>query len=288
MNNNLLELNGISKRFKSFSLKDASFSLPRGTIMGLIGPNGAGKTTLVKAILGLVGPDSGEIHFKGRDLISEGAVLRQHIAYVPDKPKYTKGARLQTLKDIYAGFFPSWNESRWKNLMKDFDLDPKKKSKTLSLGQRTRFALTLAMSHDAELLILDEPTTGLDPVFRRELIQRLISILNERHSILFSTHITSDLEERADLVTLIRDGEVFFSQSRDKIRETWFIVKGTTDLLDSNGSVPFAGLRKNSRGFEGLTNDPESARICFNGQATVEQATLEDILVLMGRKKANV
>lgn len=285
MNNILLELNGISKRFKSFSLENASFSLPCGKIMGLIGPNGAGKTTLVKALLGLVIPDEGGIQFKGRDLVKEGAALRQHIAYVPDEPKYTKGARLQTLKDIYAGFFPGWNESRWKNLMKDFDLDPSKKAKILSLGQRTRFALTLALSRDAELLVLDEPTTGLDPVFRRELVQLLSSILDENHSILFSTHITSDLEARADMVTFIRDGEVVFSQSTDEIRKAWNVVKGKTDMLEDDIKARFAGYRENVSGFEGLIRSGESIECNFGNLASVEQATLEDILVLMGRRK---
>lgn len=287
MNEPLLELCGVSKRFKTFSLENVSFSLPGGMFMGLIGPNGAGKTTLVKAILGLVRPDAGEIRFQGRDLMQEGAALRQRIAYVPDEPKYTTGVRLRTLKDVYAGFFLTWNEARWEGLMTDFGLDPAKKSNTLSLGQRTRFALTLAMSRDAELLVLDEPTTGLDPVFRRELLQRLSSTLDERRSILFSTHITSDLEVSADLVTLIRDGEVVFSQPQDVIRETWGVVKGGIDLLDADVKALFVGLRTSACGFEALTNDLEGARGRFNGHALVDRATLEDILVLMGRRKTN-
>lgn len=287
MNEHLLELCEISKRFKAFSLENASFSLPGGMFMGLIGPNGAGKTTLVKAILGLVRLDAGEIRFKGRDLLKEGAALRQRIAYVPDEPKFTTGARLRTLKDVYASFFPAWNEARWKGLMADFGLDPAKKSKTLSLGQRTRFALTLAMSHDAELLVLDEPTTGLDPVFRRELLQRFSTTSDERRSILFSTHITSDLEVRADLVTLIRDGEVVFSQPRDVIRGTWGVVRGGTDMLDTDTKAHFVGLRTSAHDFEALTKDIEGARRRFDGHASVERATFEDILVLMGRGKAD-
>ena len=200
--------------------------------MGLIGPNGAGKTTLIKAILGLVHLDDGKISFQGRDLIKEGPSLRQRIAYVPDEPKFNPGARLRTLKEVYASFFPTWDEARWKSLMADFGLDLNAKARTLSMGQRTRFALTLAMSRDAELLVLDEPTTGLDPVFRRELLQRLAGTLNERRSILFSTHITSDLEARADLITLIRDGEVVFSHTQEGLRESWGVVKGGLELLD--------------------------------------------------------
>ncbi len=283
----MLRLESLSKRFKGFHLDHASLSLPAGMLMGLIGPNGAGKTTLIKAILGLVRLDAGQIHFQGRDLLQEGAMLRQRIAYVPDEPKFTHGARLITLKEIHASFFPTWNEATWKSLMADFGLDPAKKANTLSLGQRTRFALTLAMSREADLLVLDEPTTGLDPVFRRELLQRLAATLNEHRSILFSTHITSDLEARADLVTLLREGEVVFSQTQDHLRENWGLVKGGLDLLDDDVKSGFMGLRVNAHGFEALTQDWAEACIRFNGQALVERASLEDILVLMGRKKPN-
>jgi len=284
----LLQLEGATKRYKGFHLDAAGFSLPGGMLMGLIGPNGAGKTTLIKALMGLVRLDAGQIRFQGRDLLQEGAALRQRIAYVPDEPRFTHGARLLTLKEVYARFFPSWDEATWKGLMADFGLDPAKKSNTLSLGQRTRFALTLAMSRGAELLVLDEPTTGLDPVFRRELLQRLAASLDEHRSILFSTHITSDLELRADLVTLIRDGEIVFSQSQDEVRDTWGVVRGGMDLLDPEVRAGFMGLRTNACGFEGLTKDLEGARTRFEGSALVERANLEDILVLMGRRKAHV
>jgi len=281
----LLHLEGLSKRYKAFHLDRASFSLPGGMLMGLIGPNGAGKTTLIKAIMGLVNPDAGSIRFQGRDLIQEGPALRQRIAYVPDEPKYTTGARLRTLKEAYANFFPTWDEAQWKALMADFGLDPAKKAQALSLGQRTRFALTLAMSRSADLLVLDEPTTGLDPVFRRELLQRLSATLDERRAILFSTHITSDLEVRADLVTLIRDGEVVFSQTQEELREAWGLVKGGLDLLDDDVKAQFQGIRINAHGFEALTNDLEAARRRFEGHAMVERANLEDVLVLLGRRK---
>jgi ABC-2 type transport system ATP-binding protein len=287
MTESLLQLEGLTKRFKGFHLDRVGFTLPAGMLMGLIGPNGAGKTTLIKAILGLVHLDGGRIQFLGRDLFKEGAHLRQRIAYVPDEPKFTPGIRLRTLKEIHASFFPSWDEAKWKGLMADFGLDPAKKANTLSLGQRTRFALTLALSRDAELLVMDEPTTGLDPVFRRELLQRLTATLDERRSILFSTHITSDLESRADLVTLIRDGEVVFSQTQDEVHETWGVVKGGLILLDDDVKAHFQGIRTNAHGFEALTNDVETARSRFDGHALVERASLEDILVLLGRRKSN-
>ena len=287
MSESMLHIDGLSKRFPDFQLQGVSFSLPAGLLMGLIGPNGAGKTTLIKAILGLVHLDAGQIRFQGRDLLQEGPKLRQRIAYVPDEPKFAPGARLATLKNIHAPFYPTWNEGCWKGLMADFGLDPQAKAKTLSLGQRTRFALTLAMSREADLLVLDEPTTGLDPAFRRELVQRLSASLNETRSILFSTHITSDLEARADLITLIRDGQIVFSETQDEVRERWGLVKGGLELLDDEVKAGFQGLRTNAHGFEALTDDIESARRRFAGQALVERASLEDILVHLGRRKSH-
>ena len=287
MNEPLLSLSALTKRFKGFHLDRASFSLRGGTLMGLIGPNGAGKTTLIKAILGLVHLDAGQIRFQGRDLLMEGPELRQRIAYVPDEPKFAPSARLLTLKNLHAPFYPTWDEARWKSLMSDFGLDPKAQAKSLSLGQRTRFALTLALSRDADLLVLDEPTTGLDPVFRRELLQRLAATLDEQRSILFSTHITSDLEARADLITFIRDGQVVFSETQDEVREKWGLVKGGLELLDDDVRAGFQGLRSNPHGFEALTDDMEGARRRFQGQALVERASLEDILVLLGRRRSH-
>jgi ABC-2 type transport system ATP-binding protein len=285
MTDALLHLEGLTKHFKGFHLDNASFTLPAGLLMGLIGPNGAGKTTLIKAIMGLVRLEGGSALFQGRDLASEGPELRRRIAYVADEPRFAPGARLATLQEVYAPFYPDFDIARWKGLMADFGLDPRAKAGTLSLGQRTRFALTLALSREADLLVLDEPTTGLDPVFRRELLQRLATTLNERRSILFSTHITSDLEVRADLVTLIRDGQVVFSKTQDEIRERWGLVKGGLELLDDDVKAGFQGLRVNAHGFEALTDDLEGAHRRFAGHALVERASLEDILVQLGRRK---
>ncbi len=281
----ILQLRGLTKRFKAFALDDVSLSLPPGAMMGLLGPNGAGKTTLIKAILGLVRLEGGVMRFQGRNLLEEGPALRRRIAYVADEPKFTPGARLSTLKAVYAPFYPDFDEARWRGLMADFGLDPRKKAKELSLGQRTRFALTLALSRDWDLLVLDEPTTGLDPVFRRELLQRFSERLDERHAILFSTHITSDLEGRADHVTFLRAGQVVLSDTQDNVKERWGLVKGGLELLDEKVRRAFQGLRESPHGFEALTDNIAGARDHFQDRALIERASLEDILVLLGRRK---
>lgn len=283
----ILHLQGLTKHFQAFTLEGVDLLLEPGTMTGLLGPNGAGKTTLIKAILGLVNLERGTMRFQGRNLREEGPVLRRRIAYVADEPKFTPAARLSTLKAVYAPFYPDFDETRWRGLMADFGLDPRKKAKALSLGQRTRFALTLALSRDWDLLVLDEPTTGLDPVFRRELLQRFSQRLDERRAILFSTHITSDLEDRADHVTFLRAGRVVLSDTQDHVKERWGLVKGGLDLLDEKVRRAFQGLRETPHGFEALTDNVQGAREHFQDRALVERASLEDILVLLGRSHSH-
>ncbi len=280
----LLELRGVTKRYKGFTLEDATFTLPAGHLMGLLGPNGAGKTTLLKSILSLNRINGGSVRLHGQELSLDTPELRRRIAYIPDEPKFVGGASLHSLMAAYAPFYPDFKDRVWKDLMADFGLDPKKKAKALSLGQRTRFALTLVLARDPDLFVLDEPTTGLDPVFRRELLQRFAERLDERRAILFSTHITTDLERRADLVTFLRNGKVVLSESQDAVKEQWGLVKGGLDLLDEAARRSFAGLRETPHGFEALTNDLPAARDRFQQAALVERASLEDILVLLGRR----
>jgi len=277
----ILQLRGLTKRYKAFTLDGASLAVQPGTMMGLLGPKGAGKTTLIKAILGLVRLDGGSALFQGRNLASEGPELRRRIAYVADEPKFAPGARLATLKEVYAPFYPDFDEARWRGLMADFGLDPKKKAKELSLGQRSRFALTLALSRDWDLMVLDEPTTGLDPVFRRELIQRFSERLDERRAILFSTHITSDLEGRADHVTFLRNGQVVLSDTQDSVKERWGLVKGGLELLESPLGDSAAGGQHTEYGVTLLcrkAGDPPPA------DTLLEKPRLEDLLYFHGRE----
>ncbi|HEX9081848.1 MAG TPA: ABC transporter ATP-binding protein, partial [Holophagaceae bacterium] len=227
---------------------------------------------------------AGSLRFKGLDLGADGAAIRRRIAYVPDEPRFVPERTLLALKTVHARFYPDWDEACWQGLMADFGLDPGLKARHLSLGMRTKFALTLALARDAELLELDEPTTGLDPVFRRELMQRLSRwIEDDRRSILFSTHITSDLEDRVDLVAFLREGRLEFCLDQDALRARWVLVKGGLDLLEEGVRAAFRGLRTTPMGFEALAEDGGPLRQSLDGRALVERASLEDIVVLMGK-----
>jgi ABC-2 type transport system ATP-binding protein len=281
-----LEIAGIRKSYEGFALRDVSFHLPRGYIMGLIGPNGAGKTTLIKLILNLVRPEAGSINVLGIGSPADEAEIKSRIGFVPDEPHYHGDVTLENLKSVTAPFYPRWSEERFQSLASEFELELHKKFKTLSHGTKTRFALALALSHDAELIVLDEPTSGLDPVFRRKLLDVLSGVLqDERASILYSTHITSDLERTADFVTFLRGGRVEFSRPKDEVIGTWGVVRGGREILDDQARAFFEGVREREHGFEGLTSRVDEAQQRFGARVVVDRASLDDIMVLMGRKK---
>jgi ABC-2 type transport system ATP-binding protein len=281
-----LVIDGVCKSYEGFALKNVSFSLPRGYIMGLIGPNGAGKTTLIKLILNLVSREAGSIRVLGLDNLADEAEVKARIGYVPDEPHYHESVTLRSLKSATAPFYPGWHEERFQQLVSEFELTLGKKFNTLSHGTKTRFSLALALSHEAELIVLDEPTSGLDPVFRRRLLDVLAGVLqNERVSILYSTHITSDLERAADYVTFLNDGEVVLSSPKDEIIGRWGVVKGGRELLEEEARGFFEGFREREHGFEALTSDIHAARQMFGESVVVDRASLDDILVLSGRGK---
>jgi len=288
MSNPAFRIAGLRKALGDFLLEDVSFSLPRGFTMGLVGPNGAGKTTIIKLIMGLMAPDAGDIEILGLDGRSEGARAREKIGFVYDvMPFYADVSLLDTRRAI-APFYRSWNEALFQELASTFDLPLSKRVKKLSQGMRTKFALALALSHDAELLILDEPTTGLDPVFRRELLHGLSGLLqDEGKSVLFSTHITSDLERIADYVTFIRDGRVLLSEDREVLEERWGVVRGSEESVKDLDPRLRRGSRRHPHGVDVLTPDAEAARKALGNGVIVDQASFEDITVLLGQEAGN-
>ncbi len=277
---NVLEVHGLCKRYPGFELDSVSFSVPGGYVMGLIGPNGAGKTTTLKTILGLLQPDGGEIHAFGLDVTMHGKKVRSRIGFVHDDPYFYQHLSLAQNAALVARFYRTWDSATFDRLTQSFGLALEKRFGVLSRGNKTKFALALALSHRAELVIMDEPTSGLDPVFRRDLLDTLTDLLqDERTSILFSTHITSDLERIADYITLIQGGRVVFSAAKDEILESWALVKGGLDLLDQIPAGYFRGIRRGDHGFEALTDDAAEARARLGESVVIDRASLDDVVL---------
>lgn len=211
----VLEVRGLCKSYPKFELGPVSFSVEAGSIMGFIGRNGAGKTTTLKSILNIVHPDAGSICYFGRELAGQEREIKQRIGYAGGAVDYYPRKKIADILAITKKFYANWDEAAHRKYMDVFSLDPEKAPRELSEGMKVKLNLAVAMSHRAELLILDEPTSGLDPVSREELLDIFGYLRDAGVAILFSTHITSDLDKCADHITYIKKGELVASEPMD-------------------------------------------------------------------------
>lgn len=285
---NVIEVESLAKKYTGFRLKDVSFTIPKGYITGLVGPNGAGKTTIIKLIMNLIKREGGAIRVFGLDNLENDVQIKDRIGFVYDTPFFYEDQDLQTLISTIGPFYSKWDGKKFSSLLDRFGLSPRKKFVSLSKGMKTKFALALALSHDADLIILDEPTAGLDPLFRREFLEMLTEIIqNEEKSVLFSTHITSDLDRAADYTVILDNGEILCSLWKDEIQEKWGVVKGRQDFITPENKMFFKGWRKHQYGFEALTSDVPNARRLLTTEVLIEQPTLEDLLFYMHKGGAH-
>ncbi|MFD7525169.1 ABC transporter ATP-binding protein [Paenibacillus chitinolyticus] len=277
---NAVEFKHISKAYSNFSIQDLSFAVPKGYITGLIGPNGAGKSTLIKILLHLAIPDQGRVFIEGMEMPVREKEIKERIGFVSDESHFYEHLTVRQTGRLLASFYRNWNETQFQTYLERFELPAGKKISDLSKGMKMKFGLAAALSHGAKLLVMDEPTAGLDPVFRRELLDLLADLMqDEQHTILFSTHITTDLDRVADYVAFMNRGKLVFSESKDNVQERYAIVKGGTELLDADIRKQFVSVRETSVGFEGLVYNRPQAEKLFGGYAVIEPATLEDIMV---------
>lgn len=287
----ILEVKNLKKEFKDFSLKEISFTLDRGYIMGFIGPNGAGKTTTIKLIMNLLKRDAGQIKIFGynNDDADKEIEIKNKIGFVFGENIFYEELTIEEMKGIIAPFYKNWDERVFNDLIRDFSLPRKKKIKELSKGMKIKFSLAVALSHNAELLIMDEPTSGLDPIVRSELLDFLCEFIqDENKSVFISTHITSDLDKIADYITFINDGSIVFSSPKDDIFEYYSIVKGPKEILDEDIKKYFVGIKENKFGFEGLVKEKETAKRLLQDKVIFERPCLEDIMFYFTRGKINV
>jgi ABC-2 type transport system ATP-binding protein len=276
-----LELKDVRKQFTGFELQGISFSLPKGYIMGLVGPNGAGKTTTIQLILNMLERDSGEILLFGKDNIKHEKTVKPEIGVVFDSSIYVDAWTVRDTEKAVSIFYEDWKHDIFTDMVRRFELPWNKKVKELSRGMQMKLMLACAFSHNAKLLILDEPTSGLDPVTRNELLEILQNyIADGERSVLFSTHITADLERVADYVTLINRGEIFYAGSMDDLKSGYRIIKGKLGDLTPELEKTIVGIRKTAMGFEGLIGAKEAAkyRTCL-----LEPATIEDIVICVSK-----
>lgn len=276
----ILEIKDLTKIYKGFKLDKVSFKLSKGYIMGLIGPNGAGKSTTIKLIMNLIRKNSGNIKIFGIDNIENEREIKQRIGFVYDENCFYEDLTVMEMKRVIAPFYKQWDNKAFDKYISEFELPRNKKIKQLSKGMRMKYSLAIALSHNAEFIIMDEPTSGLDPVFRSEMLDILYSVIqDENKGILFSTHITTDLQKAADYITFLNSGKIVFSDDKDSILENYSIVKGNNEILDKDIRDKFIGINENSFGFEGLTNNTQDVRRLLKDKVLIERASLDDIMV---------
>lgn len=273
----LLSVQGLSKRYETFSLQNISFKLEKGYIMGFIGRNGAGKTTTIKSMLNLVHPDSGSVQVVGHDIRKDEFACKQNIGLTLGGITYYPKKKLKAITDVTRRFYPNWDDSAYRTYLERFALDENKHVDQLSEGMKVKYALALALSHHAQLLILDEPTSGLDPVSRDDLLDLFQEVIEDgEHSILFSTQITSDLEKCADFITYIKKGEITASTDKDTFLNTYKLVKGTQAQQASLPAEALIGCKKNAYGFSALM---KTGTIPANTALEVSTPNLEEIMI---------
>lgn len=278
-----LNIKNLNKSYKEFALKNVSFALPKGYIMGFVGPNGAGKTTTIKSILNMVGYESGEITLLGKNTKDKDAMLNDRVGVVMDAPFYVNDWTAADVEKAVAPFYSKWNAAAYDGYLRRFHISKNKKLKELSRGMKMKLMTAVALSNSAKLLILDEPTSGLDPVARDELCELLLEFVeDEQNSVLFSTHITSDLEKIADYISFILNGEIVFTGLKEDLMEKYALVKGGKKELQQIPKGMLIGLRNFSTGFEALV---EAARLKeLPRGVNAEAVSLEEMIVFMNKE----
>lgn len=279
MTDAILQIENLTRQYPGFLLDHISFSIPKGSIMGLIGENGAGKSTTIKAALNLIKRDEGKVTFWGQDLsLSEG--LKEDIGVVFDCINFYETLTPAKVGNISGAAYKQWDSSLYHNYLQRFQLPADKEIKNFSKGMKTKLCIAAALSHDPKLLILDEATSGLDPVIRDDILDVFLEFVqDENHSILMSSHISSDLEKIADYITFIHQGKVLFCKSKDELRYRYGIIHCKTEVFHTIDPSEILAFRKDDYQWNVLTSDKERARRKYKN-AVIDDASIDDILLL--------
>lgn len=277
-----IEIKKLIKRYDSnFQLGELSLDIPAGEIIGLIGENGAGKTTLIKSILDILKINKGEIKIFGKDVKNNETLIKEDIGVVLDNSFFPEVLNAKDVDSIMKSIYKSWDSNLYYTYLKDFNIPVNSSIKKLSKGMRKKLEIATALAHHPKLLILDEPTSGLDPVIRNEVLDIFLKFIeDEKHTILFSTHITSDLEHIADEIVFINDGKILLNKSRDDILDNYGILKCSLEEFSKIDKKDCVVYKKNKYNYDILVNDKEKMSKKYKNMV-VDKITLEDLMVLM-------
>lgn len=277
-----IRVKNIFKHYKQFSLENISFELPMGYIMGLVGPNGAGKTTIIKAILNAINLNGGTIEVLGFDSVSSEIQIKESTAYIADSIYFSDTWTAKDVLWIMEKAYQTWNKTKYLDYLERYRLPVNKPIREYSSGMKTKLMLAAAFSHETKLLLLDEPTSGLDPVMRDEFLSEIKEYIRDgARSVLYSTHITTDLEKTADYITFINAGRLVFSKDTDTLRESYLIVKEGLNAFKFVKDICI-GYKTHEYGFEALVERQSADRLLPS--CVKQPASIEDIVVFSSLK----
>ena len=277
-----LSVTGLTKHYDSgFTLDDVTFDLPSGYIMGLVGPNGAGKSTLIKLILNMTARDAGRIEVLGLDAMADEERAKEQLGVVLDSSYFIEYMTVDAVERTSSPMYPLWDHNLFDAYLRRFGLGRNKQIKDLSRGMQMKLMLAVALSHDAKLLILDEPTSGLDVLSRDELMDILSDyVADGGHSVIFSTHITADLERCADFLAYITNGMLYYSGPKDEFEDAFRLVKGGPDELTDGLQRAMVGIRTYATGFDALVRTQDIPHIGGTDGLLTQHASIEDVIRL--------
>lgn len=279
MTDAILQIENLTKQYPDFRMENVSFSIPKGTVMGLIGENGAGKSTTIKAILDLIRKDDGKVFFWGQEL-SSSKQLKEDIGVVFDGINFYETLTPAQVGKISEAAYKQWDSRLYSDYLTRFGLPTGKEIKAFSKGMKTKLCIAAALSHQPKLLILDEATSGLDPVMRDDILDVFWEFVqDENHSILMSSHISTDLEKIADYITFLHQGKVLFCKSKDELLYRYGIIRCKTEIFDTIDKSEILAYRREDYQWNVLVADKEKARRKYKN-IVVDDATIDDILLL--------
>lgn len=276
---NILSISHLCKKYKDFTLDDISFQIPRGVICGLIGENGAGKTTTISALLNMVTPDSGNIQVLGMDHVESEREIKQKLGIVLDEVNQVPHLYCKDIDTIMKKIYQDWDSELFFQYLEKFQLPKEKKIKELSKGMNVKLNFAIALSHQAEFLILDEATSGLDPVMRDEILKLLQDfIMDEKHSVLLSTHITSDLDKVADYIVFMHEGKIQFMRSKEEIENHYGVLQCRKDFFEALSPDDYCAYIQENFSIKVLVSHKQELLEHFQ-DLVIERASIEDIML---------
>lgn len=276
---NAIEIKNLSKTYQDFRLQELNLSIPAGTVMGLIGANGAGKSTLINSLLGLQKSDYESIHILGMDLKTQEKEIKEEIGVIFDVTHYNLEFTPVFIGKVLSKIYKNWDMATYKNYLEKFHLPINKKLKKYSKGMKMKLEFAIALSHSPKLLILDEATSGLDPIFRDEVLDIIREYTeDENHTVLLSSHITSDLDKIADYIAFIHEGRLLFVKTYDEIQENYGIINCGKEVFETLSTEDIISYRKEAYGYKVMIQNKQQLRKIFR-DLEIENTSIDDLML---------